>query len=518
MPTLAFKALAAGDHTTTDGQSFTCASFTPSAGDGLVIGCIYMGSTATPTITDSQSLGWTLIDKALFNSSGSAIAVFTSNTAAAASSMTITCDLGSGQTGTVFYIYIYKVQSATRFGSSAVRQSAKQENGNGSSNPSEAFAANALTSNAIIDFLAINTNSGIAQPTGWTLDNETVETTPSTTGHVDSVTSGFTGTTPPWADHTGVGTNFAVITVELDFSAATSAAAVVPQARPLVLRLAKYKRRFVWPVFLNLPVAYDVLGNIYTPTGSLFANGLLSGDGIQEFGESGSLLASGFLSGADVAEHSETGSLVPDTLLSGADAAEHAETGALTPFGFLSGADVAEHAETGTLMATGALSGTSSKTLGGKTGSLLAGALASGADASEHSETGTLMATGLLAGVSQKIGAGKTGSLTAGGLVSGGDASTHAETGALVAAAFLAGGDATTYTETGSLRVGALLAGVSAYVPSGTATVLPGLHSRQRGRTAVSTRGTVGEQEHGSVSTSLRGRLTSALRGRMGLR
>jgi hypothetical protein len=223
MPTLSF--VRQDTDVTGSATSKTTAAFTPAAGDGLLIGVQIRGQTAPPTVTDTQSLGWTLIGSAVaYNASADRSYLFAANGAAAASSMTITVNEGAACAQIV--IAVYKVAAATRFGALAVRGFGKKENDLGSNVPSAILLPGAaLTTNACLVQCGNNASGGISGPAGWTAG---LAFEFQGTGSADGffVNSGFTGTTAPWTDHIGNGTNSYDWIAELDFSAAAAAAPV----------------------------------------------------------------------------------------------------------------------------------------------------------------------------------------------------------------------------------------------------------------------------------------------------
>lgn len=229
MPTLSF--VRQDTDTTGTATHKTTASFTPSAGDGLIVTAQIRGQTAQPTVTDTQSLGWTLIGSGVaYNASADRSWVFAANGAAAASSMTLDVDEGAACAQIV--VATYKVASATRFGALASRGFGKKENDSGANVPSAALSVAALTTNACLVQCGNNASGGITGPTAWT-DGLVFEFQGTGSAHGSFVNSGFTGTTAPWADHIGNGTNSYDWIVELDFSAAAAGAQVYPPSAHL---------------------------------------------------------------------------------------------------------------------------------------------------------------------------------------------------------------------------------------------------------------------------------------------
>ena len=229
MPTLAFQRQ--DTDTTGTATTKTTTAFTPGAGDLLILVVQIRGQTANPAVTDSQSLGWDQIGKALYNSSADVGYLYVAQIAAAASSWTATVNQGSACAEIV--IQVYKITSPTRFGSNAVRGFGKKENDSGANNPSAALPASALTTNAALVMNGNNASGGVTGPTGWT-DGGLFEFQAAGSCHSSFVNSGFTGTTAPWADHIGNGTFSYDWIVEFDYSAAaTSGPNFFPHRMPL---------------------------------------------------------------------------------------------------------------------------------------------------------------------------------------------------------------------------------------------------------------------------------------------
>jgi len=206
------------DDTATDSQSFTSTSRTFGTGNGILMFIMAMGTTVTaPTITNTLGLTWTQICRARFETNVDTIYCYISDQAVGSGAGTVTVDLGAGNTATGWAMVFYTISSPTRFGASAIRQFATTENGSGASNPSTAFSVSTLPGNVTIDFIGFAPQGGIAQPTGFTLNQEHSINPPSSTWHADSL-AGFIGTLPTWTDHTGIGSSYAHIMIETDFS------------------------------------------------------------------------------------------------------------------------------------------------------------------------------------------------------------------------------------------------------------------------------------------------------------
>ncbi|MGH6691766.1 MAG: hypothetical protein ACREF4_13930 [Gammaproteobacteria bacterium] len=217
---------------TTNATSYASGSFTPAAGDLLVAFVIAGATAAAGTMTDSQALGFTKVDHAVFRTSLDRIYCFVSDAAAAASAMTVTFDCtGDAANGAV--VMVASITGMSLFGASAVRQSAKQENGAAGGTPAPAFAAAALTGNPTLGANGNAANPAArTPPTNWTEQADTGYSTPTTGAEYVTRDSGFTGTTITWGNTSA--TAFGAFIVELDSSAPTVAplAVVTPAFDP----------------------------------------------------------------------------------------------------------------------------------------------------------------------------------------------------------------------------------------------------------------------------------------------
>lgn len=201
---------------TANASTYTSNNFTPAANDLLVSFVIASGTVAAGTMTDSQSLGFTKIDSALFGGSADTVYLFVANALAAASSMFVTFDVtGDSATGSI--IFVASVSDMTKLGALAVRQSAKEENAAGTDRTVD-FASACLTENPTLVALANGVNpAGVTPPTGWTELADTGYATPATGGEYASRDTGFTGTTVTWGSDLGASNG--KLAVEFDASA-----------------------------------------------------------------------------------------------------------------------------------------------------------------------------------------------------------------------------------------------------------------------------------------------------------
>lgn len=199
------------------GGSRTTAAFTPVAGDLLVVFASASDSADTaPTLTNSAGLTFTLITRV--DTSDVVITslyLLVANQSATAVSQTLTFDTpGDANTGS--FIFVARVASLTRTGSTAVRQFAVQ--GITSGIPAPAFASAALTGNPCLGAVTNGLNPAtLTPPTGWTEAVDLGYSTPTVGSEYAFINSGFTGTTVTWGSSSA--SLFGAIVVELDTSA-----------------------------------------------------------------------------------------------------------------------------------------------------------------------------------------------------------------------------------------------------------------------------------------------------------
>lgn len=206
-----------------NGSSYASGAFTPAAGDLLVVFVTATGTIAAGTMTDSQGLGFTKITTALKNTSADTLYLFISNNTAAASSMTVTFDC-TGDNATGATIQVARVTAMSRTGSSASRQTAKQENQASGGTPAPVFGSAALTANPTLGLVGNSTNPAtmtapggtVCNGAGYTERDDTGHTLPTDGSEYVSCDSGFTGTTITWGGTSA--SVFGDIIVELNTS------------------------------------------------------------------------------------------------------------------------------------------------------------------------------------------------------------------------------------------------------------------------------------------------------------
>lgn len=182
----------------TNGTSYASDAFTPAANDLLIVFVSASGTTAAGTMTDSQSGSWTKVGSALYNTSGSTLYCFARTTGVSASSMTVTFDC-TGDSATGANINVYGIGGMSVYGTSAIVQSAKQENQASGGTPAPVFGASAQTGNPTLGAIGAQKAAPIVTvPGSWTEGDDSNYATPS--NGIESIfrDSGFTGTTITW--------------------------------------------------------------------------------------------------------------------------------------------------------------------------------------------------------------------------------------------------------------------------------------------------------------------------------
>lgn len=203
---------------TTNANTYATGSFTPAAGDLLVVLVVATGTVGAGSCT--ESLGettFTKITTALKATSADTLYLFISNQPlATAGARTVTYGTAStSASGAV--VTVYRLSGQSRFGASAARQSAVQSNQAAAATPAPAFGVAVLTGNPTLGVVGNATNvATMTPPTSWTEDSDNGYATPTTGQESVSRTSGFTGTTVTWGSTSA--SAFGDIVVEIDTS------------------------------------------------------------------------------------------------------------------------------------------------------------------------------------------------------------------------------------------------------------------------------------------------------------
>lgn len=148
---------------TTNQATYASASFTPTAGDLLVVEVAASATATDPATLTASANGLTFTQVASRNdpaiSAGVGLWLFVANepVPASPSAMTVTVDFG-GDPASGCHIVVSAVSGMTRTGTAAVRQWGGSTNGAGGT-PAVTLAAACLTTNAVIAFAINLTNS-----------------------------------------------------------------------------------------------------------------------------------------------------------------------------------------------------------------------------------------------------------------------------------------------------------------------------------------------------------------------
>lgn len=199
--------------------AYASPSFTPAAGDLLVVLIVASGTQTNGTVTASANgITFTFVNKSIQNTSTNECLVFVADqlvpASPAAMTVTFNCPADAG-TGAV--VMCARVSGMSLAGTAAIRQSTKQDNQTGGTTPAPVFPASALTGNPTLVVLGAISTTGTTQPAGWTEQVDTTYATPTIGAGYVSRDSGFTGTTITWGS---TATAFGDVAIELDASAA----------------------------------------------------------------------------------------------------------------------------------------------------------------------------------------------------------------------------------------------------------------------------------------------------------
>lgn len=269
---MATATFAVVDPDTANTDTYPVLTFTPAVDDLIVVFAKFAASVEPGAVfdaTDDQSGTYVKILTALFDTSAHSLVCLVREqlvTSAVGHIITVTC-IGDASTGNISAVY--RVAGMSRTGSSAVRQSAKQNN-TAAGTPAPAFPAAALTGNVTLGAVADTTNpTAITPPTSWTEGQDSGHATPA--HGMESVfrNSGFTGTTITWGSATAAA--FASMIVELDTSTVFTVAlagAIAPTAT-LTRRTRKLLAGPMAPTGAMTRKTFKLLAGPVAPTGTL---------------------------------------------------------------------------------------------------------------------------------------------------------------------------------------------------------------------------------------------------------
>ena len=189
---------------------------TPAVNDLIVIVAAHSGNSSAATPTDSQGGTYTAVNSAVKASSADRMGVFVRNSPIPSAVSTVFTHAPGTSTGGG--LAVHKVTGMTRSGSSAVRQSAKQDN-QAAATPAPVFGSAPLTTNPVLAALFNATNPATMTPrTNFTERVDAGYNTPASGLEVMSRDSGETATTQTWGSASG--SAFCSLALELDSSLA----------------------------------------------------------------------------------------------------------------------------------------------------------------------------------------------------------------------------------------------------------------------------------------------------------
>lgn len=210
---MATAALGVATGSASNTNTYQSGSFTPAAGDLLVVFVHGPGTVQNPS-TMSSSVGTTFTmvrrtTQAAANSMYCFVADGTSN--ATAQTVTWNC---TGDNATGALIQVILVSGMELVGAQAVRQTQAQASQAAGGTPAPVFGSAALTGNLCLGYVC-NTSApaGMTAPSTWANLNDSNSSTPTAGGSVCEKESGFTGTTVTWGSTSA--TAFGSMIVEL---------------------------------------------------------------------------------------------------------------------------------------------------------------------------------------------------------------------------------------------------------------------------------------------------------------
>jgi len=183
-----------------NGTSYASGSFVPAAGDYLVVFVVASGTAAAaPTLTDSQGIGFTLVDSQI-HFTVNRIYLFKANGAAAASSMTVTFAC-TADAATGAHIVVFAVSGSLL----DIVQSGKGT-GASSTTPAVVMPGAFNTANVGVGVCGNGSNpAAVTQPGSWTEDDDLGFTSPATGAESCHRNSGETGSTITWGSTSASG-------------------------------------------------------------------------------------------------------------------------------------------------------------------------------------------------------------------------------------------------------------------------------------------------------------------------
>lgn len=201
---------------TTNATSYASGSFTPTAGDLVLVFVTVSGNVVIPQMTDSQNLGFDYVGSAFYATNANTVHLFVANQKAANSAMTVTFTcVGTTASGAVVNPVL--ISGQTKFGSFAIKQFKASSNNAAASSTAIAFGATTTAGNPILGVIGNATNPAtMTPPTGYTELADTGYATP-TIGHESvALAAGATVTTITWGSNSA--STWGGIIVEIDAS------------------------------------------------------------------------------------------------------------------------------------------------------------------------------------------------------------------------------------------------------------------------------------------------------------
>ena len=215
----------------TNTDTYTTSSFTPTAGELLVLFVELQTLLGIASVSDSQGGAWTRITSSTRSAGADAAYAYVRTSTAPASSMTVTISIAQDDTipdapsASGCNAGVFSLVDANGTGAAAITQS-QTANSAGSSTPTATFSSTTATGNATLLCVFNNTNpSGVTNPTGWSDGSNIGHTLPTCGLRTSYRNSGFAGTAVTWGSSA---TNWAVIMLEVNAAASSSPASTLP--------------------------------------------------------------------------------------------------------------------------------------------------------------------------------------------------------------------------------------------------------------------------------------------------
>jgi hypothetical protein len=191
-------------------------TFTPAAGDLLLVFVSTTVNTTTGALTSTTGMTFTPVGKVTKNASLDAVMLFVADSFATAVLQNLTYAEAGGWAGVS--ITALRISGMARRGLGAIKQIAGTANA-AAGTPSTSFSAAALTGNPCIGAVLNGTNpAALTPPTSWTERADDGYNLPVTGIEVATIDSGFTGPTVNWGSASA--SAFGVLIAEIDTSAA----------------------------------------------------------------------------------------------------------------------------------------------------------------------------------------------------------------------------------------------------------------------------------------------------------